>query len=227
MRRAVVVGSLVGVLQGLVALVLVGSLAGGPDDFGWFAYTPLQPGDVLAVPGAPTAQQRWLLVPLVLAVLGGVTAHLLTRGADHARGRGVSALGLLGLGLGVVTVALAPGEAGATTWVQLGGGAPGGMPSRYSDLAPLAEVSQVGTVVLLLVGSAAGAAVLVAVAGLADGRRWGLPATLVALGLAVVGLGVQLLHTGLAPITLLGEVLALGLVGAAAVVGGRLGTSRG
>lgn len=70
------VGAPVGVAQGLVAVLLGPTLGAGPDDVGWFADTPLQPGDAVVVPGPPAVVREWLLVPLVLSTLGAGAAGL-------------------------------------------------------------------------------------------------------------------------------------------------------
>lgn len=222
MTRGVLAGALVGVVQGLVALLLVVSLGAGTNDFGWFAYTP-QPTEALTVPGSTTPRQEWLLVPLVLAVLGGLAAWLagLRRSSLKPAGqRPVAVLGACGLALAIVTVALAPGRGRPGSWVQLGGLA-GGMPRRYSDYGFVTTGSLVGPVLTLVLASVVGAAVLVVVVALADGHRWGRIGILVVLALGSIALVVQLFRTGLAPVTLLGEVLALGLLVAAAVVAWR------
>lgn len=54
-------------------------------------------------------------------------------------------------------------------------------------------------------------AVLIALAGLREGRRWGRADVDVAVGLGVVAVGAQLQLWGMAASTLLGEVVALGL----------------
>ncbi|MEO6881626.1 MAG: hypothetical protein ABI181_11880 [Mycobacteriaceae bacterium] len=223
MSRAVLVGALVGVAQGLVALLLVVALGAGTDDFGWFASTP-QPAVALTVPALATPRQEWLLVPLILAVLGGFAAWLgglgrprVSQPPRRSPRRAVAALGALGLAWAIVTVALAPGRGHPGSWVQLGRLA-GGMPRRYSDYGSMATASPVGTVFALVLACVLGSVVLVVVVGLADGYRWGRIGTLVVLVLSLVALGVQLFRTGLAPLTLLGELLALGLLVAALLV---------
>lgn len=70
MRRPLVVGLLFGLLNalvGLAALVLVELLT--PDDFGWFAYAPLDE----AVVQDPRFPWRYVVVPLSL-VLANVLA---------------------------------------------------------------------------------------------------------------------------------------------------------
>jgi hypothetical protein len=220
MGRGVLAGALVGVLQGLVAVLLVAGLGAGQADLGWFAYAP--PPQV--VPAAPRVVQEWLLVPLVLAGLGALAVAVARRRAGSRPGRGdrrVLTLGVGGLVVAVLSVALAPRYGGVgSSLVLLGGGAT--MPRRYSDYAPL-ELSGATTTpaVVVVAGSVLGALVLVGLAGLADDRRWGRTGTAAAVVLGLVGLGVQLFRTGLAPVTLLGEVVALGLVIGALVLAGR------
>ncbi len=186
MRRGVLAGALVGVVQGLVTLLLVVSLGAGTDDFGWFAYTP-QPTVALTVPGSATPRQEWLLVPLVLAVLGGLAVWLaglrrpsLKQPGRRPPRRAVAVLGAFGLALVIVTVALAPGRGRPGSWVQLGRFA-GGMPRRYSDYGLVATGSLAGPVLTLVLASGLGAAVLVVVVALADGHRWGRIGILVVL----------------------------------------------
>jgi hypothetical protein len=67
MRRLVVAAALVGVVNGLIAALSVYLLrqARG-DDFGWFAYAPLN--DSLVPPSSPTPWEL-LLVPVILVAL--------------------------------------------------------------------------------------------------------------------------------------------------------------
>ena len=212
MGRGVLAATLVGVVQGLVAVLLVVTLGTGnvgTAGFGWFAYTPLQQGAGFVVPGPPRVTRESLLVPLVLGALGGLAAWLLGRRGEPASWSGdrrVLLAGVAGLVLAVVTVALSPAEP---------------MPHRYADYLPPAGRPDVAPAVVLVLGSGLGALVLVALAGLAYRRRWGGVGTVVALALGVVGISVQVVGDGLAPITLAGEVVALVLVAAALVLARR------
>ena len=212
MSRWVLAGTLVGVVQGLVAVLLIVTLGTGnvgTGSFGWFAYTPLQQGAGFVVPGPPRVAREWLLIPLVLGALGGLAAWALGRRGEPASWGGdrrVLLAGVAGLVLAVVTVALFPA---------------GPMPHRYVDYLPLAGRADVSPAVVLVLGSGLGASVLVALNGLAAGRRWGWVGTAVALALGVVGIGVQVMGDGLAPATLAGEVVALVLVAAALVLARR------
>ena len=212
MGRGVLAGTLVGVVQGLVAVLLIVTLGTGnvsTAGFGWFAYTPLQQGAGFVVPGPLWVAREWLLIPLTLGALGGLAAWLLgRRGEAAARGgdRRVLLAGVAGLVLAVVTVALFPA---------------GPMPHRYADYLPLAGRPDFAAAVVLVLGSGLGASVLVALSGLADGRRWGWVGTVVAVALGVVGIGVQVVGDGLAAVTLAGEVVALVLVAAALVLARR------
>lgn len=208
MSRGVLAGSLVGVVQGLVAVLLVMTLGAGT--YGWFAYTPLQQGTGSVVPGPAAVAREWLLVPLALSALGGLAAWILGRRGELApRGadRRVLMTGVSGLVVAVLTVALHPA---------------GPMPRRYADYLPTGGPPPAS---VLVAGSVLGALVLVALTGLADGRRWGWVGTVVALLLGVVEVGVQLLGDGLAPITLAGEVVAILLVTVALVLA-RLGSAQ-
>ncbi|MDQ2723551.1 MAG: hypothetical protein M3Y19_09655 [Actinomycetota bacterium] len=228
MTRVVVGAALVGVLQGVLAILLVVWLGAPGDSTGWFSYTPLSGAEGVRLPGDAGWEPRLLLVPLTLAGLGAAGAYVgVRRGWCRAptvtpspprRVRVAFALGLAGLVLAVVTVVVAPTMFDATVWVELPTTGPPAASRGYADYLPASGPStMVGMLVGLIGGSAAGAAVLVALTGLREGRRWGRIGVGVTVGVGIVAVGSQLQLRGVAASTLLGEVVALAL-GVAALV---------
>ena len=77
MKRLVVAGTLLGLVNGVVAVLLIHLLLPpAPEDFGWFAYAPASP-QVFAV--------RWswwpqlLVLPVVLGAVSGALSAILGR----------------------------------------------------------------------------------------------------------------------------------------------------
>ena len=81
MQRSLGIALLLGVLNAVVALLaLVLVDLATPDQFGWFAYAPLDE----SVPQDPRFPWRYVVVPLVLLVTNALAAPVLLRRLSRA-----------------------------------------------------------------------------------------------------------------------------------------------
>ncbi len=79
MTRVVVGAALIGVVQGVVAVLLMVWLGSGRVGAGWFAYTPSGRGGAGLVSGGPEWQSQLLLVPLTLAAVAAAGTYVAVR----------------------------------------------------------------------------------------------------------------------------------------------------
>lgn len=227
MTRVVTGAALLGVLQGVLVVLLLGPLGLDGSSGGWFvfsgSYTSVDDPafqSSLVITSTLRLSPR-LAVPLLLAGLAAGLAALAQRrgwlgarpvGGAVAAGR-VGVAGVLAAVAGHVLARFDPRV------VAFGRAREPSLPRRYADYLPVdgAPPAWLG------VGAAlAAAVVLVLLVGVREQRRWAWWALVAVLLLAVVGIAAQLLLLdGVAPVALAGEVLAVLLGGVALLLARR------
>lgn len=217
MTRVVTGAALVGILQGIVLVLLLGPLGLSSLTGGWVSYSGTYSSSV-AFTTTPTLPPL-LAVPLVTTVLAACAASIAQQrgwlGPRPAEGRVVPArLGVAAVLVAAAGHALAP-RSGTTVAF---GRAREAAALRYADFVPALPGHAPWTVVC---AAGAAAVALVVLAAVREHRARARGALVAALALAIAGLVAQLtLLDGLAVEALACDVLAL-LLGVAALVSAR------
>lgn len=79
MRRVVAVAALLGVLDGVVAVAVMRYLRAPVQDTGWFAYAPLNEGQIVVGPARLSWWPALLIIPGLLAVVTAAGAYVAWR----------------------------------------------------------------------------------------------------------------------------------------------------